>query len=265
MKNCPICESESLVLKKGIMFAPPEHSDIWKEISRDYNILKCGDCGLEFCDPMPTDKVLRTLYSKTYKNPRATDEIVVLNAKKNIKLLKNYGLSRKSKLMDFGSGADDCFVKTGNSKNWQGYDPYLNLTKKEKLGENYDFVTLWGVLEHLIDPVKELKNINEMLNGRGKIVITTVFNPFTNIPYNHKPPEHTLYFTEESIKRLFKKTGFKILEYSPYMMWQKPEVYFWCIFNSSRMPEKIRKKVQLNFKGNILVPTNEVFVVGEKV
>jgi len=262
MKNCPICNNQSFILKKGITFKAPEHDEFFKNHPNlIYNILKCGGCSLEFCDPMPTEKVLKTLYSKTYKNPRASEEIVKLNAKKNIKLLKKYGLTKKSSLMDYGSGKENNFIKAGNVKSWYGYDPYLNWTKVKK---EHDFITMWGILEHSVDPIKTLRDVYRLLKNKGRIAITTVFNPFTNISYNHRPPEHTLYFTEESIRRLFKKTGFKILEYSSYEMWQKPNIYLWCIFNSSKMAQKIRNKIHIDIKKPILVPTNEVFIVGEK-
>ena len=258
--NCPICNNQTFKLKSGITFSPPEHSVLWDRIGRGYDILKCGECGLEFCDPMPTEEVLKELYSKTYTNPRQSKEIVELNAQKNINYLVKYGLTKESKLLDFGCG-DNNFI--GGNLNWKGYDPYI-YTENSGLADDNDFVILWGTLEHLVEPIKSINFVNNLLKDSGKVVITTVFNPLTNIPYNHKPPEHTLYFTKEAIKRLFDKTGFKLLEYSSYEMYQKPEIYLWCIFNSSRMPEEIRSKISIDTKEPILVPTNEVFIVGEK-
>ena len=130
-KHCPICNNRAFILKdkNANKFIPPEHKKYFAGGNLKYDILKCGFCGLEFQDPMPTREVLKSLYGKTYANPRVSEEIAKLNSKKNIKLLKKYGLSGKSKLMDFGSGAENHFVKTGNTKNWHGYDPYLNLTE----------------------------------------------------------------------------------------------------------------------------------------
>lgn len=263
MKKCPICNGHPFLLKRGLMFSPPEHSVIWNKISRGYNILKCSKCSLEFCDPMPTEKVLRILYSKTYKNPRASEEIVKLNSQKNINYLAKYGLAAKSKLLDFGSGEEDYFIKTGKNDNWHSYDPYLN--NSHIIKKDYDFVTLWGVLEHLTNPVKTMGFVNSVLKKGGQVIITTIFNPFTNIHYNYKPPEHTLYFTEDSIKKLFVKTGFKIIEYSPYQMYQKPEIYLWCILNASQVVDKVRNKIHIDIKDPILVPTNEVLIIGKKI
>lgn len=244
-KHCPICRHASYKIKSV----------------NKYDILKCNSCRLEFADPMPRERELEALYGASYKNPRAQPEIVRLNARKNIRILGKYGLTKSSKLLDFGCG-DNLFVAAGKSTNWVGYDKHL--PRFSELGFSYDFITLWGALEHLTDPVDAMRDLVRRLKPSGKIALTTVFSEFSGIPYQHKPPEHTFYFSKESIELLFKKVGLRLLEYSPYFMIQKPNIYFWCVLNAAKVPEKIKKKAQLDIKGNIFVPTNEVFVVGEK-
>lgn len=245
-KTCPICRHNSFRIKTV----------------GNFDILKCSFCRLEFCNPVPSERSCAALYGVDYKNPRAAPEIVEQNARKNIRILRKYGLKKTSKLLDFGCG-ENFFVEAGRSKNWAGYDRYI--PQFSEIGSGYDFITLWGVLEHLTDPISALKDLVEWLTPCGKIALTTIFSEFSGIPYQHKPPEHIFYFTKESLEILFEKVGLRMLEYSPYFMYQKPDVYFWCVFNAARIPDKIRKKIGWDIKDNVFVPTNEVFVVGEKI
>lgn len=244
-KTCPICRHNSFGIKTV----------------GNFDILKCSFCRLEFCNPVPSEKSCAALYGVDYKNPRAQPKIVRLNAQKNIKILRQHGLKRSSKLLDFGCG-ENLFVSAVGTTSWVGYDKYVS--QFSNIGSGYDFITLWGTLEHLVDPVSTLKDLVSRLNPRGKIAATTVFSEFSGVPYQHKPPEHTFYFTRKSIEILFKKVGLRLLEYLPYFMYQKPDVYFWCVFNAARIPDKIRKKIGWDIKGNVFVPTNEIFIVGEK-
>ena len=76
---------------------------VLKELN-GYKIYKCCECGLEYTLPNPGNDDLVKFYS-SYSDVRASREIVLLNAEKNIKLLERFGLSRDASLvLDFGCG-----------------------------------------------------------------------------------------------------------------------------------------------------------------
>jgi hypothetical protein len=245
-KKCLICSGPSVPIKR---------------IAK-YNILKCGVCRMEFTDPMPSQKELGSFYFD-YRDFHAPDHTVASNAKKNIKFLKKHGLTRKMRLLDYGCGKN-LFVAQGKSKNWHGYDEYNENCDVSLLKGGFDFITLWGVLEHLPDPVGDMKMLARMLNPKGRLALTTVSSQ-TGIPYRHKPPEHLTYWTKEAMQRLFRRCGLKMLEYDQYFMYQSADIYLRCIWNAAKVPERIRKQIRWHGKQMLLVPTNEVIVLGVPV
>jgi len=241
--KCLICSSESFFIKSF----------------KENLIYKCNSCKLEFVDPIPSKKELDNFYLN-YSNPRAREDISKKNAKKNIEYLKKYGLTKKSKLLDFGCG-DNFFIQQGNLENWFGYDKY---TQPLMPPEKFDFITLWGVLEHLINPVETLESLIQKLNKNGKIILTTVGTE-TGINYQYKVPEHITWWNKKSVKELFNKTKLELREISNYFMYQNPKVYLDCVLNAGRVPEKLKKLITLNIEEDIYVLTNEIFIVGEKI
>lgn len=227
-----------------------------------YDIFRCNNCGLEFVHPMPSPEQMDRFY-RDYFNFRAEITVVEKNALRNIDHLKKFGLTSKSRLLDFGCG-ENAFVREGKTKNWFGYDYYQKPNEQgisEYSGQNWDFITLWGVLEHLVNPRDQIQMLAGSLNTRGILALTTVTTEST-IPYQFKPPEHVTYWTKKSIKVLFSAAGLSILEYKNYKMIQKADVYLKCVLRT--VPEKFQKKISHTLPEYIEVPTNEIFVIGVK-
>ena len=240
---------------------------VLKELN-GYKIYKCCECGLEYTLPNPGNDDLVKFYS-SYSDVRASREIVLLNAEKNIKLLERFGLSRDASLvLDFGCGNGE-FVEICGSKCY-GVDLKPNPTCdriKNSLEElpikKFDFIMLWGVLEHLNDVVGVINNLYHFLNEGGYLVITTV-NAEGAIPYWHKPPEHLTYWTKKSFTILAERFGLNIASYENYEMYQYSAVYLDRLL--SRTPEEYVKMITgLDLPEIIYIPTNEVFVVMKKV
>lgn len=240
--HCLVCTGKSFLLKR----------------LKESGVYKCASCGLEFCDPMPSEDRLREFYVN-YSNPRANPRITQKNAQKNIRYLKKYGLSEDKKLLDFGCG-DNFFVKCGNSEKWMGYDKY---TFPEFPNGQFDFITLWGVLEHLTTPAETMNYLSQKMKQEGKIVITTV-GTNTGIPYQYKFPEHVTWWNKDSIEYFLNSFGIKIKEISPYFMYQDSKVYLDCILNAGKVPKELKKEIIFKTKKDVYVPTNEIFIVGEK-
>jgi 2-polyprenyl-3-methyl-5-hydroxy-6-metoxy-1,4-benzoquinol methylase len=87
--------------------------------------------------------------------------------------------------------------------------------------KKFNIVTLLNVLEHLIDPVEALSKIKNILNKKGLLVID-VPNDFNDFQLAGRklhdlpkwwvvPPRHLNYFSKDSLVKLLKSLGFKIL------------------------------------------------------
>lgn len=74
-----------------------------------------------------------------------------------------------------------------------------------KANDIYDFITVGEVLEHLEDPGRALIKIKKHLSKDGTCYVTT--------PINAPMIDHIFLFNDENeIRKLFKNSGFKILE-----------------------------------------------------
>jgi len=248
--SCPICTTLS-----GTYYIP----------IKEFRIYKCASCGLEHTFPKPSLAQLQAFYS-TYTDIRAASEVVILNAKRNLQLLEKFGYKESKILLDFGTGNADFIDIAGN--NCFGVD--FKSTSKARVYSNlidlpikkYDFITLWGVLEHLASPMETLLELRDFLKPNGIIAITTV-DAEGAIPYYYKPVEHLTYWTRHSFENLFDKAEIVLIEYKPYEMLQRSEIYVDRLL--SRTPNEFKQAFDCSKSSlpeYIEVPTNEVFVVG---
>jgi len=237
-------------------------------INNDYSIIKCDKCGLEYTDPIPTETILETFYSQ-YKDIRADKKVVLLNAQEHLTMLTNkYGWTPESTILDFGSGSG-IFVELAGEK---CYGVELQTSNNNRIkqasselpsGHSWDFITLWGVLEHLPNPKQTIGHLVSLLHEGGIIALTTI-NAEGTIPYYYKPPEHLSYWTRAAFDILSENCGLEIVEYEPYWMFQKEDIYFQRLL--SRTPKKYHEPILAgNLPQIIYVPTNEIRVVMKKL
>jgi SAM-dependent methyltransferase len=238
MSNCPVCRAQGWFIKT--------------------QIAKCPACLLEYADPMPDQEELDDFY-RDYSDFRANPEIVRANARRNMAhLMQHHGLTKEHTLLDYGCG-QNIFVTEGQSANWQGYDPYLTMPV---MGSGLlDWITLWGVLEHLAKPVDVMRMLADLLKPGGKMALTTVWLD-APIPLRHKPPEHLTYWSSLSLIKLMEPLGMVIVDSKPYVMVQDADVYLDCCLRT--VPTHYRQLIKHNLPARVEVPTNEVFLVAEK-
>jgi 2-polyprenyl-3-methyl-5-hydroxy-6-metoxy-1,4-benzoquinol methylase len=81
--------------------------------------------------------------------------------------------------------------------------------------ERYDVITLWGVLEHVPDPLATMRRVREHLSERGMIWVMT---PNTNALerfkdganyFNFLNKSHLTHFHRATLKALLEKAGFR--------------------------------------------------------
>jgi transcription elongation factor Elf1 len=249
--SCPVCSTPS-----GAYCIP----------IKEFKIYKCANCGLEHTYPIPSLAQLKDFYS-VYTDIRAASDVVRLNAKRNLKILEEFGYKESKTLLDFGTGDADFVDIAGN--NCFGIDfkstskPRVYSNLKDLPIKKYDFITLWAVLEHLDNPKETLSDLSSFAKQNGIIAITTV-DAEGVIPYHYKPVEHLTYWTKNSFEKLFKKVGIKLIEYKPYKMLQRSEIYVDRIL--SRTPTEYKSAFDEGISvlpKYIEIPTNEVLVVGQ--
>ncbi len=236
-----------------------------QQVDERYSIIKCTNCGLEYTYPVPSEEELKTFYSQ-YKDIRAEQEIVELNSKEHLKVLSKYGWKPNSKTLDFGTGKGVFVEMAGNCS--FGIDlnpssnPRIKLSLEDELNNvTWDFITLFGVLEHLPKPLQTMSDLVSRLRKGGIIAITTI-NAEGSIPYYHKPPEHLTYWTRVAFNIMCNTFALKIIEYKPYWMFQRGEIYLERLL--SRTPDEYRQLILNKLPKIVHIPTNELFCLLRK-
>lgn len=252
--QCFVCSQESFFLKSV----------------NNFSIFKCSVCGIEYTYPMPSVDKLSEFYNE-YFDLRSDYEVTTRNAARNLNSIQGNvrPLRSETNILDYGCGSN-AFIDICRQEgfvNSYGYDKYVDYKNNNfRVSDKYkdkkwDVITMWGVLEHVTSPLNLLSNLKNILSKDGVIALTTIhIEGF--IPFQYKPPEHTLYFTRESLYKICELSGFSIIGYYDYYMEQKSDIYLSILHRT--MPYKYKKLVSNNMPEFVEIPTNEVFLILRK-
>lgn len=243
--QCPVCKStfhREVYPEKKIEGVSDENS-AYRCSSLEHNahgrILRCLRCGLIFSEANFTSEEMAKVYSEV-EDPVYAQEI---NArfktyKYNLDKIKPY-LPAGGTLLDVGSYCG-AFLKVAGENGFKatGVEPskwavkYARKVMKENTFQgtlkdlprdagNFDVVTMWDVLEHMVDPLQELKLIRSRLNSRAIFCFSTIM-------IDHWYPQmlkerwpwlmnmHVLYFSKKSLANLLKESGFQLVASRKY-------------------------------------------------
>lgn len=206
-----------------------------------YRLSRCRKCSMVW-DHSPAEDLLAQ-YDTTYytnDNPKGgyANYYEGMKISKNTfrhrlrKIAKKYG---KGSILDVGCAFGDCLVeakKMGWSKahgvevsafarsqaRKKNLKVYKGPLRKAKLQGTYDVIIYQDVIEHIIDPVEELRNAKKYLKKNGiLLLITPDIGGFwakimRSLWYHYKPGEHVTYFNKQSMRKALKIAGFKNIE-----------------------------------------------------
>mgnify|MGYP002779506613 CR=1 FL=1 len=227
VSTCPVCGSgsrEAVLTRFGL------------------EIHRCLECTHRFLDPRPRFEVAERLYmddktaSDIYTQPLQV-EIDEIKYQYGLDLIEQIGPPAKKKIMDIGCGAG-VFLKMAERNGWEqcvGIDAnerysdiytsasgiqFINGTFERLdpsvLGNEYDVISMWSVLEHLYDMHATLEQIREMLKPEGLlfILVPNVESLATRLMRERSPTfgwKHLSHFSPRSLTRLMEEHGLKKL------------------------------------------------------
>lgn len=213
-----------------------------------YNIVRCGECGLIYTNPRPTQEELKTLYPQEYwgliggKGDNHNSKILVkveeayrkyllsLEVKVIKKLLKPNGkildvgcgngsilsLCKKQGFRTFGVELSPDAIK--NVRNSHGLDIICGDIFEAGYNSNFfDVVTLYHVLEHLHEPLRTLKEIRRILKDQGFLVIqvpnidSLQFKMFREKWFPIDTPRHLYHFSPKTINDFLNKAKLAVI------------------------------------------------------
>jgi 2-polyprenyl-3-methyl-5-hydroxy-6-metoxy-1,4-benzoquinol methylase len=235
-------------------------------------------------DPVPfenTEQFYKTEYRKSYKGVHQPKPKHVYRAG-NVALQRFSQLSellpKGARCLDAGSSSGE-FVYLLRKR---GFDacgveanlPYAEYSQKElgvpvsispfseyESDEKFDLITMFHVLEHLENPVRDLSCLAGFLKPGGKLVIEVPNILYPNMAFSHKwHPGHLFSFTDQTLSMLLEKSGFKVITCEPIgdngNLWgifeptkrREPEVQPSLALRNFDELENGRRKYFLNFQ-----------------
>lgn len=233
---CPCCgESEARII-----------STVDGKTRQPLTTISCSGCGLGRIDPLPTAVELEAWYTnhyrQAYKGCESPGMKYVLRAARNARdrylwLKENCALALEQgslSTLDIGASSGE-FVylmahkqhKASGIEPHQGYSEYaqsmnLDVRNGSVLGtlgqfdkKSFDLVTMFHVLEHLVDPLPSLKAIGEHLKDNGLLYIEVPNATRFGSPTYMFFKAHVLYFDHGSLRNTLISAGFDVLFQNP--------------------------------------------------
>lgn len=174
--QCPICSCKKI---KTIHNGTRDNPNI--------DVLKCEECEHIFLSTF--EHIKDNFYEKSKMRETKIDNKVWkdITSKDNLRRVNDLNdFIRDSVILDFGCGKGG-FLDAANPLTKEIYGIELdNEIQKELTGRGYtiwndlsecnkkvDLITMFHVIEHLIDPIETLKECYDKLNSHGRLVIET--------------------------------------------------------------------------------------------
>lgn len=215
LRDCPICDA---------------HDGRFLKNYTKHHLARCRRCGMVYAGKRPTPAELAEFYA-TYPLHAQLNPIT---RARYLELLTDLAPARThGRILDAGCGVgffldtareagwdthgseyDERVVKTCRDRGitmWQGA-----LTNESFPDAYFDVITSFEVMEHLQDPLAELRNFHRMLRPGGVLYITTpnfsalsrrlIGQNWSVVNY----PEHLNYFTPATLRRALESAGLSV-------------------------------------------------------
>ncbi len=232
---------------------------------KKYCIIQCKKCAFISVHPLPDHESLKEHYDSSYwKGPQQKESPYMQHffsfRVKSIVYELTKHISRKGKILDWGAG-DGAWVHLLRRKGFDawGIDPFSIPSKTDYLiqgtlhsaefgDSSFDAITCFHVLEHLDDPLNELKEALRILKPGG-IMIVEVPNisswGFSLFKKNWQPlhiPAHVNHFTPETLRQVFQTAGdVNLLKLSHFSAKASPAAFV-LSFLPGLTPQNVRRK-----------------------
>lgn len=244
---CPVCGQTAFADLYPVR-------DTNQGVEGSWRIVQCRNCGLGILSPLPEPDQIASFYRDDFYTDqgerfnsgveRLRARLGQLRGRTLKKLIKPGG-----RILDFGSGAghfgaamkqagypvENADLASGASDN-VGANRLEMVDGRPRLNYpdgHFEAVTLWYVIEHLLDPGAALAEFNRVLKPGGVLLLSQ--QNFASLQARRfgpcwlilDPPRHIYQFDPVNLSRLARQTGFEViqlehgsLELGPYTILQ---------------------------------------------
>ncbi|MCC6176267.1 MAG: methyltransferase domain-containing protein [Chloroflexi bacterium] len=200
-------------------------------------IVKCRRCGLVYQSPVPSCEEILDAYDEVvdrrYEEERSGR---IETFSRDLAMLHRH--ERTGRLLDVGCHLG-LFLEVAREHAWdvsgvepsrwsverareRGLDVRHGTLETVHLPEaSFDVVTMWDVIEHLSDPLAELRQMHRVLKPNGLLAISTmnVDALFPRLAGRRWPwymQMHLVYFSRRSLHNMLAKAGYRVVEMAPH-------------------------------------------------
>ena len=276
--KCPICNQQDQILS-------------WRAIAnadgfldKSFSVYACPHCGFGSTQPVPDSNQLTQYYATGFyaKSKSKAYGLIdyVLNAFTRQRLSQiEISISKKGKLLDVGCGKGR-FLACASRSGWQAEGSEYSAAQAESAAQrygakvttgeitdihypeaNFDVVTAWHVLEHLVDLDRFVHEVHRIIKPEGVFSFEVPnFDSWQSriakaLWFHADIPRHLNHFTPKSAEIFLQTAGFNVLslrtlsfEMGPFGMLQSlmnltglpPNYFFQWLKRSSKNSSFLR-------------------------
>lgn len=227
--NCKFCNSDNCTVKKKIQ---SEHNQ------QLYDLYFCHACGSCFFNDKQYDISLKELYNSISASGEYLTSNFVPSRKwhKQVFIIKKLLSKNPASVLDVGCRTGDFllhfdqeteregvelseyYAETGRQR---GLTIYNNFLENVDFKRKYDVVSAYAIMEHLIEPLKFINKLDEIIDRGGLLVILIPtyqclkrkFLDFLGKRWHmFSPPEHLNFYSRAFLDKYLSDKGFYLVK-----------------------------------------------------
>lgn len=206
---------------------------LWGE-KGGFRIVRCKNCNLVYINPRLNAQSLKIIYGKTYFNRHTQEKLLKMRLEMyKIEIAEIEKLKFGGKILDVGCG--EGYMLSLFGKKWEKFGTEINRTSAkfalDKFGvqvktgylkdanfttNQFDAISIRGVIEHLPNPLGEMKEIARILKPNGIVAVNTpnieclTAKIFKENYRLIDPKVHLYYFSSDTLSQMIKKAGLEV-------------------------------------------------------
>jgi len=217
--DCPLCGSKSFKL----LFRRRDHRlQVTAEL---FDVVRCDGCSLVYVNPRPDDEAIKHYYTDEFYDAQASPEDALSSIKPRLDgMVSHVADLPAGRVLDVGCFKGE-FLETMRRRGWDVHGVELHARPPNLFGldihygaieaapfaaASFDLITIWAVLEHVLDPRGILHACRRLLKPGGRLVVLVPnFNSLPGRYMQHDDiPRHITMFTRKTLYRILDDCGF---------------------------------------------------------